>query len=746
MKINSISRKLVLTIVIPVIAILMTLGVLNYWNTKGIINQLNASEQKFTIDEIKSFIELQFVALDIIEEPIQQQMEVYSTKIIDTYYSDTTNIANINLNKIRDDLGMDAASYDLYVINTNGEVINTTYLDDLGINLFNFGDIYKKYLQGILNEGKFDSPKFFFENKTKKYKKYSYQATKDKKYIIEIGFYSNQADRIFDYMINHLEKIAEQRINLSTLDLFFWLETPTSLNPEKEFIAEHLRILPDLEAGETVSLLNEGSENTNYTYVYVKNINSKLIRGAIVRLTHDSKHQKNFVKKEMLKFAAVLIVALLLTVVIAFLINPIGKVIKNITRIAKELAIGNLSVKIDPALKNRNDELGDLSTAIDTLITGLVQTSEFARQTGKGNFDEKYNLLSEKDVLGQTLMKMQERLTRAKIEEEKTSEEEKKNKFTADGLAQFGEILRSNNNDISELCNRIMQGLVDYLDIPMGALFVAEKQDNEITLEAKATVAYSRIKVLNKKIKLSEGLIGRCAFERLPIYLTEIPQDYIEITSGLGTANPSNILLVPLISENEVFGVIEIASFNEIEAHKIAFTEKLAESIASTLSTVQINQKTVQLLEQSKTQSEELASQEEEMRQNMEELIATQEEAVTREEKLSRILHAVEASVFKTEYNMAGVLQDINEKYLTFLQINSNLLLDKHYNKECEILGIEPSELDPIWVKLQQGIPQEIKIEVTPNKQKCYIKEYYWPITDSNSDAPNKIIKVSHLC
>ncbi len=288
-------------------------------------------------------------------------------------------------------------------------------------------------------------------------------------------------------------------------------------------------------------------------------------------------------------------------------------------------------------LNEGSDEIGQMAKALNFLVQGLKDIFNFSLEIGKGNFDSEFKPLSEDDVLGNSLLEMREELKKASEEEEKRKVEDNQRHWASQGIAMFSDILRQDKDNLEELSYKIISNMVKYTSSNQGGMFILNDNDKDhVFLQMTACYAYDRKKFLKKEIEIGEGLVGRCYQEKEKIHLTEIPADYIKITSGLGDDNPKSLLLIPLVYNDVTYGIIEIASFNEYQQHEVEFMERISESIAAAISSVKSNIQTAELLERSQQQAEEMSSQEEEMRQNMEELRATQEQSSRREEELKK--------------------------------------------------------------------------------------------------------------
>lgn len=289
---------------------------------------------------------------------------------------------------------------------------------------------------------------------------------------------------------------------------------------------------------------------------------------------------------------------------------------------------------------------------ISSLEHIVFTASCFVKQVQAGNLDAQLNEeLASSDVLMKSLVSLRDQMRKFSVEEAERN-------WAVQGLAKFVEILRANENT-TVLADTIISNLVKYMRFNQGALYLINDDMKDAPwLEMAACYAYGRKKFIEKRIELGEGLIGQCALEKCTSYLTDIPENYIRITSGLGEALPTNILIIPLNFDGRIFGVIELAAFQRCHPYQISFVEKLAENIASTVANARTNERTRRLLKEtqmqaeqmrmqdekmqillmkSQQQTEELRAHEEEMRQNLEELQAIQDELSRKNSEMEKI-------------------------------------------------------------------------------------------------------------
>ncbi|TRX62563.1 GAF domain-containing protein [Fulvivirga sp. M361] len=366
------------------------------------------------------------------------------------------------------------------------------------------------------------------------------------------------------------------------------------------------------------SVFQDGGENIEHYYKYLAAIDTYVAIAVPREELVDDQIQTQLL--------ITLIGALITILIVSISINKVAKHIIITPLVTLQTVLNKLAhrEKTEALSTTSDDEIGKINTSLKEVITGLDKASGFAKEVGKGIYDSDFEPLSNEDILGHSLLDMRNNLAQA-------SEEDKKRNWANEGYAKFLDILRKEHEDLSQMSQSVITAMIDYIDANQGAVYVKEEieEGNKTVLKLVAAYAWDRAKFLDDEFIIDENyatnLTGQTFLEKKTTLLHEVPNDYIKIASGLGAANPSNLILVPLIFNDEIFGVMEIASFGKFEEYKIEFIERVAESLASSISSMGISEKTNRLLIDAQQQSEELRAQEEEMRQNFEELSATQE-------------------------------------------------------------------------------------------------------------------------
>ncbi|WP_147049116.1 response regulator, partial [Methylobacterium gnaphalii] len=180
-------------------------------------------------------------------------------------------------------------------------------------------------------------------------------------------------------------------------------------------------------------------------------------------------------------------------------------------------------------------------------------------------------------------------------------------------LAKFTRMLQG-ERDLATVSNLILSEIASLVSAQRGVFYMVEDEGGEPVLDLTASYAFTERKNLSNRYHLRQGLVGQCAFEKKRILLTNVPGDYITIGSALGEAPPLNIIVLPVLFEQEVRAVIELASFNRFSETHQSFLDQLTESIGIVLNTIAANMRTEGLLKQSQLLTGELQSRQEELK------------------------------------------------------------------------------------------------------------------------------------
>lgn len=415
---------------------------------------------------------------------------------------------------------------------------------------------------------------------------------------------------------------------------------------------------------------------------------------------------------------------------IYLLSRSISRPVVSITKVVEEIAIGNIDKSLKIPIKT-NDEISDIGNSVNKLIDGLNSTALFAKQIGQGNLNADYQVLSKHDQLGKSLVDMRESLKKAHILEQQKREEDDKQAWVTQGLAKFGEILREDNDNMERFSVNICRNLCEYMKIPQAAMFIVEEAQDKIVYEMKALYAYGSQKLYAKRINEGEEIVGRVISEKSIIHLQNVPERFASVTTGnTNDPIPTHLLFVPMLMNEDPYGAIELMSIDPFEPHHIDFAEKVAVSIAATVSSVKTNLRTAQLLAQSEELKDELSQQEEEMRQNLEEMEATQEEARKREGELTAVKDAFQNLTMMAEYDTEGRIIRINQQMAKAYGHVPDNMIGKFQDAFVTEDDASRRNFLKFWQEVINGVTKKRIHEIVKRDQTIYLNETYIPIME----------------
>ncbi len=305
------------------------------------------------------------------------------------------------------------------------------------------------------------------------------------------------------------------------------------------------------------------------------------------------------------------------------MVDQLNSFASEVTRVAREVGVEGMlggQARVPGARGTWRQLTDNVNQLAATLTSQLRAISDVATAVTKGDLTRSITVGAEgevaalKDNINQMIFNLRE-----------TTQKNQEQDWLKTNLAKFSGMMQGQKN-LEAVSRLIMSELTPLVGAHHGAFFLMDPDDKVPTLKLTSTYAYRERKTLSNRFRLGEGLVGQCALEKKTILLTQVPPDYITISSGLGEHAPLNIIVLPVLFEGAVKAVIELASFHAFSAIHQIFLDQLTESIGVVLNMIIANMRTEELLLQSQSLTQELQSQSNELTQQQEELKRTNAE------------------------------------------------------------------------------------------------------------------------
>ena len=440
--------------------------------------------------------------------------------------------------------------------------------------------------------------------------------------------------------------------------------------------------------------------------------------------------------------SAVLIAAMFLALFIIAIIIITGHITKPITvlrDIVKRIAQGNFEIDDEHSAQAlHTNEFASIIRSLQSLTNSLKQTAEFASDIRDGNLDAEYKVSIKNNSIGTALVSMRDSMIETRDKEQKRIAEEKRTQWATEGHSIFSDILRNSISDIHKLSNEVIDNLVPYINVNQGGIFIRTKSPEDPKkeiLELYGVFAFGHERFHKRTLQLDEGLIGACAMEKHTIVLNNVPDNYADISSGLGKAKPKAIMFVPLVYNDTLYGVMEFASFKEFEQYQISFVERISENVASTIANAKINEQTAELLQQSRMQSKQMEEKEANLRSEIETLTSLVETSQYELSQIEKTQYALNRTIMSAVFSLKGETLDANRKFCLRYTLDVNDIKRKNIYEILQLTLAKYDDFKRVWDSVKQGGTETYVTDFKINNSIRKIKNIFVPIYDTDNSV-----------
>lgn len=419
-------------------------------------------------------------------------------------------------------------------------------------------------------------------------------------------------------------------------------------------------------------------------------------------------------------YISIIIASIIMTVglfLLIFFIKKSFSTIDDIITASQEISKGH-PVQLSA---NTNTEFGKLAQSFNKISENIEEVATISSQIAEGNYNIQISQKSENDILAKSINKIANSLKKAKEKSIEQDENTQKQLWVRKGRFEVAEAERKSKNNISDLTFNILREVVNYTGAILGGLYVYNPVNENV--ELIASYAYENKKEINKNFKIGEGLIGACVLEQKKIIINNVPDDYINIVSGLGSGKPSNITIIPIFYQEKINTVIELAFIKKPEDYVIEFVERLGDNIGAWVDASLINLKTNELLEVSQEQTKKLAEKENELSNKVQELEKIKLEIDIQNAEYKSMMNAINLTVMTVEYTLDGIVINANAKYEEIMGYSSK---DIKGMNVFDLVKDQKEDLKHIIDEVSKGKPikRQVKRYTKSGEEKWFSTTY----------------------
>lgn len=394
-KTTTIFRQLILNIILPMVVTILAFSYISYSYNHEKLEESYKNERKLIVEQVKTLISFYDYAMNMHEEQFNNRMEKVARQWRE--YFKKNDPATSNLYEASVNLGLDTTKEFVYIIDRNGEIINTTFKKDLHLNFYKIDSNFRTFFEKRFKDTSFLADRFGYEINTGGIKKFGYITPVDQKYIIELGFGSVRANELKKMLEKRVRNIASKFSEIRNMELF----APVLHVASHNVIDQRYNKWVDstIVRKKNVRIIDHHkNEDLIVDFIYLPILNSSLYDAYVINIVSDDSREKELIWNEFKKFMFIFLITIIpLIIIVSYRAKVITRPIKILTEKANIISSGKLDERVNV---NSNNEIGLLSANFNKMVSELEESYNTLEQKVKDRtheLNEQKNIVEEKN-------------------------------------------------------------------------------------------------------------------------------------------------------------------------------------------------------------------------------------------------------------------------------------------------------------------------------------------------------------